>query len=93
MSAHKFFKEYGPDESLDRVTACELSFSKSFNADNGEKINADELRRILWSHEIVLSKGGFDKAKVELQRQSILRWVNPKTERLRKAVEDVEACQ
>lgn len=52
----------------------------------------DYLKRLVESHELVESYGGLESAKKELQRQSILRWINPETERLRVAIADVESC-
>ena len=52
----------------------------------------DDLKRLVESHELVEKLGGLESAKKELQRQSILRWINPETERLRVAIADVESC-
>lgn len=57
-----------------------------------ELVKMDDLKRLVESHEVVESCGGLDLAKRELQRQSILRWINPETERLRGAIADVESC-
>lgn len=52
----------------------------------------DDVKRLVESHELVASWGGLADAKKELQRQSILRWIHPETERLRVAIADVESC-
>lgn len=57
-----------------------------------ELVKMDDLKRLVESHELVKSYGGLELAKKELQRQSILRWINPETERLREAIADVEEC-
>lgn len=62
------------------------------NHGGGVSISIDDLKRLVESHELVKSYGGLELAKKELQRQSILRWINPETERLRGAIADVESC-
>lgn len=56
------------------------------------EFSTDELNRLVESHDLVEKHGGLESAKKELQRQSILRWINPETERLRGAIADVESC-
>ena len=55
-------------------------------------VSVDDLKRLVESHELVEKLGSLESAKKELQRQSILRWINPETERLRAAIADVESC-
>lgn len=83
MKANEFFKAMG------------LKAVKQFleNDNIRTKEMSDELKRLVESHELVESQGGYESAKKELQRQSILRWINPETERLRVAIADVESCQ
>ena len=56
-----------------------------------EKYLLADLKRLVESLELVEVYGGLEDAKKELQRQSILRWINPETEGLRVAIADVES--
>lgn len=77
------------------VKAMGLNAVKQFleNDNIRTKEMSDDLKRLVESYELVESFGGLESAKKELQRQSILRWINPETERLREAIADVESCQ
>ncbi|TCB14511.1 hypothetical protein [Acinetobacter sp. ANC 5045] len=83
MKANEFFKAMG------------INAVKQFleNDNIRTKETHDDLKRLVESHELVESQGGYESTKKELQRQSILRWINPETERLRVAIADVESCQ
>lgn len=52
-----------------------------------------DLERLVESHELVESHGGLEMARKELHKRSIVRWVNPEVEALRKAIADVESCK
>lgn len=104
MKANEFVKEYGIDiarECLeDRLKTWEACYLKLSNFELVKYIpspldfiDVDDLKRLVESHELVEKLGGLESAKKELQRQSILRWINPETERLRVAIADVESCQ
>lgn len=80
MKANEFFKKVGIDAVRSYLAAYEDDLT-------------NDLKRLVESHELVESQGGYESAKKELQRQSILRWINPETERLRVAIADVESCQ
>ena len=82
MKANEFFKAMG------------INAVKQFleNDNIRTKEMHDDLKRLVESHELVEKLGGIETAKKELQRQSILRWINPETERLRVAIADVESC-
>ena len=80
MKANEFFKKVGIEAVRSYVAAYEDALT-------------GDLKRLVESHELVEKLGGLESAKKELQRQSILRWVNPETERLRAAIADVESCQ
>lgn len=87
--AVEFLKKYGINDAKQLVSmgcgTCEI--------DDGILFHTSDLKRLIESHELVESYGGLEDAKKELQRQSILRWVNPETEILRSAIADVESCQ
>lgn len=85
MKANEFVKEFGWDYTRGIIIACDSGFLPRNN-------NHNDLKRLVESHELVESCGGLESAKKELQRQSILRWINPETERLRGAIADVESC-
>lgn len=90
MEATEFVKEFG------------WAFSKDFSFKSNKIIKAlpngigegfcIDLKRLVDSYELVRSYGGLGLVKKELQRQSILRGINPETERLREAITDVESC-
>ena len=87
MKANEFVRKYGIAEAkafLSLDSEVEIVYTASF---------FDDLKRLVESHEMVESYGGLEDAKKELQRQSILRWINPETEALRQAIADVESCQ
>lgn len=106
MKANEFVKKHGWNSLLIAKTlpkfnrykyvifyADEIDFSNEFHA--GRKsymFEVVEVKRLVESHELVESCGGLEYAKKELQRQSILRWIKPETERLRVAIADVESC-
>lgn len=79
MKANEFFKKVGIEAVKSYIVAYEDHLT-------------DELKRLVESYELVEKLGGLESAKKELQRQSILRWINPETERLRVAIADVESC-
>ena len=79
MKANEFFKKVGIEAVRSYVAAYEDTLT-------------DDLKRLVESYELVESYGGIESAKKELQHQSILRWINPETERLRAAIADVESC-
>ena len=62
------------------------------SVEGGLSFHTEQLKQLVESHELVEFHGGLDAAKKELQRQSILRWIDPKTERLHVAITDVEIC-
>lgn len=86
--AVKYFQKNGLQRSKELVEMgfgfCSLEDDLSFHT--------EQLKQIVESHELVEKLGGLESAKKELQRQSILRWINPETERLRVAIADVESC-
>lgn len=86
--AMKYFQKNGLQRSKELVEMgfgfCSLEDDLSFHT--------EQLKHIVESHELVEKLGGLESAKKELQRQSILRWINPETERLRVAIADVESC-
>ncbi|MCO8100943.1 hypothetical protein [Acinetobacter indicus] len=107
MKANEFVKKFGwtgfkiacQHRAINRykytiIWSDEIGFSNEIN-----KIDADwtfeskDVLRLIASHELVEKLGGLESAKKELHRQSILRWINPETERLRVAIADVESCQ
>lgn len=87
MKANEFVKKFGWDRAKREValigTIAMMCGDNDFNND---------LKRLVESLELVEKLGGLETAKKELQRQSILRWINPETERLRVAIADVESC-
>ena len=87
--AIEFLKKYGINDAKQLVSMG----SGTCDMDDGISFHTNDLKRLVESHELVESYGGPEDAKKELQRQSILRWVNPETERLREAIADVESCQ
>lgn len=101
MKANEFVKKYGFNGAyklrqglfnLFENNLCILSGSVCRLSDNEPLFSLGELKRLVESHELVEKLGGLETAKKELQRQSILRWINPETERLRVAIADVESC-
>lgn len=88
MKANEFVKKFGWDRAKREValigTIAMMCGDDDFNND---------LKRLVENHELVEKLSGLESAKKELQRQSILRWINPETERLRVAIADVESCQ
>lgn len=86
--AVKYFQKNGLQRSKELVEMgfgfCSLEDDLSFHT--------EQLKQIVESHELVEKLGGLESAKKELQRQSILRWINPEAERLRVAIADVESC-
>ena len=87
--AVKYFQKNGLQSSKELV---EMGFGFC-SLEDGLSFHTDQLKQLVKSHELVASWGGLADAKKELQRQSILRWINPETERLRVAIADVESCQ
>lgn len=87
--AMKYFQKNGLQRSKELIEMgfgfCSLEDDLSFHT--------EQLKQIVESHKLVEKLGGLESAKKELQRQSILRWINPETERLRVAIADVESCQ
>lgn len=109
MKANEFVKKFGwlkacdivahiPNRFMscyyDRVCYCTKykKYSDRFQP-RISLVNIADLKRLTESWKLVASWGGLADAKKELQRQSILRWINPETERLRVAIADVESCQ
>lgn len=88
----KFVGWYGGDTSFKFLKVKEQTISVH-SGDQPYDFHIDDLKRLVESHELVESCGGLESAKKELQRQSIFRWINPETERLREAIADVESCQ
>lgn len=84
MKANEYIKNYG--WTCAGIRIAEIEHSKDFDG------FYSDLKRLVESHELVESYAGLESAKKELQRQSILRWINPETERLRVAIADVESC-
>ncbi|OAL78464.1 hypothetical protein AY606_08545 [Acinetobacter sp. SFB] len=85
MKANEYFKKHGLSRSKIHLDVMD--------AENWHNSFYDDLNCLVESHELVEKHGGLESAKKELQRQSILRWINPETERLREAIADVESCQ
>ena len=90
MKANEFVKAYGLKRVRHLLT---MSRNAIVYCLDGEHVHVDDLKRLVESHELVESYGRLEDAKKELQRKSILRWINPETERLREAIADVESCQ
>lgn len=86
--AVKYFQKNGLQRSKELV---EMGFGFC-SLEDGLSFHTEQLKQLVKSHELVASWGGLADAKKELQRQSILRWINPETERLRVAIADVESC-
>lgn len=84
MKANEFFKKHGWNDT-------KVMIESPFGLGEYEYL-WDDLKRLVESHELVEKLGGLESAKKELQRQSILRWISPETERLRVAIADVESC-
>lgn len=89
MKANEFVKKHGISAASELVNESEWSIKQLALATTTSML---DLKRLVESHELVESYGGIESAKKELQRQSILRWINPETERLRAAIADVESC-
>ena len=87
--AVKYFQKNGLQRSKELV---EMGFGFC-SLEDGLSFHTEQLKQLVESHELVASWGGLADAKKELQRQSILRWIHPGTERLRVAIADVESCQ
>lgn len=87
--AVKYFQKNGLQRSKELV---EMGFGFC-SLEDGLSFHTEQLKQLVKSHELVASWGGLADAKKELQRQSILRWIHPETERLRVAIADVESCQ
>lgn len=87
--AVKYFQKNGLQRSKELV---EMGFGFC-SLEDGLSFHTEQLKQLVKSHELVASWGGLADAKKELQRQSILRWIDPETERLRVAIADVESCQ
>ena len=87
--AVKYFQKNGLQRSRELV---EMGFGFC-SLEDGLSFHTEQLKQLVESHELVASWGGLADAKKELQRQSILRWIDPETERLRVAIADVESCQ
>ncbi len=87
--AVKYFQKNGLQRSKELV---EMGFGFC-SLEDGLSFHTEQLKQLVESHELVASWGGLADAKKELQRQSILRWIDPETERLRVAIADVESCQ
>lgn len=87
--AVKYFQKNGLQRSKELV---EMGFGFC-SLEDGLSFHTEQLKQLVKIHELVASWGGLADAKKELQRQSILRWIDPETERLRVAIADVESCQ
>ena len=104
MKANEFVKKYGWGEAKELVARHEKCYLPDVFDMWSDKLqdfvlctkyasfNISDLKRLVESHELVEKLGGLETAKKELQRQSILRWINPETERVRVAIADVESC-
>ena len=88
MKANEFVRKFGLDAAKHK--ADELKIIESM----GDKLSFEDenLKRLVESHDLVESYGSLSNAKTELKKLSILRWIDPKTERLREAIADVESC-
>ncbi len=88
MKANEFVRKFGLDAAKHK--ADELKIIESM----GDKLSFEDenLKRLVESHDLVESYGSLSNAKTELKKLSILRWIDPKTERLREAIADVENC-
>ncbi|WP_179995578.1 hypothetical protein [Acinetobacter sp. YH16053] len=97
MKANEFVKKFGfehakyllEDTTLEYFAVHSQCAGKYFE----DTVCVNDLKRLVESHELVESFGGLDAAKKELNRLSVLRWINPETEKLRAAIADVESCQ
>lgn len=87
MKANEFVKKFGWD-----IAKREVALIGTIAMMCGDNDFNNDLKRLVESLELVEVYGGLEDAKKELQRQSILRWINPETERLRVAIADVESC-
>lgn len=94
MKANEFIKKFGWDVATKLSKEMRgITESVADGVAGWGQSEWDKLKRLVESYELVESFGGLESAKKELQRQSILRWINPETERLREAIADVESCQ
>lgn len=106
MKANEFVKNKGlkaaklivdcwidyPETDVYLPDMMEYTFIAIEPTENCPFVSLNDLKRLVESHALVEKLGGLESAKKELQRQSILRWINPETERLRVAIADVESC-
>lgn len=92
MKANEFVKLRGISYCKNLLIKADGCAAIQAREDNS-RVSVDDLKRLVESYELVEKLGGLESAKKELQRQSILRWINPETERLRVAIADVESCQ
>lgn len=81
-----------PETDVYLPDMMEYTFIAIEPTENCPFVSLNDLKRLVESHALVEKLGGLESAKKELQRQSILRWINPETERLRVAIADVESC-
>ena len=94
MNAKDFIQKFGWNDARVCILNCTCPEDRWFmrRGDLVSDQDFDDLKRLVESYELVEKLGGLESAKKELQRQSILRWINPETERLRVAIADVESC-
>ena len=84
MKANEFVKLVGWGRAKQHIKAMDIQ--------NWHNDFYNNLKRLIESHDLVESYGSLSNAKTELKKLSILRWIDPKTERLREAIADVESC-
>lgn len=98
MKANEFVMRFGWDDAMEYL--CGASFSEV----DGTPITpcANDLKRLVESHELIASRGGLDAAKHELiaiqkHLNNTFGWVtiitSEKIDRLKQAIEDVESCK
>lgn len=95
MQANEFVKKFGWNDARVCILNC-ASPKDKWLMRHGELISDDafdDLKRLVESYELVQSYGSLEDAKKALSKKSMLRWIDPETELLRKAIADVESCQ
>ena len=106
MKANEFVKKHGWDSLLIAKTlpkfnrykyvifyADEIDFSNEFHA--GRKsymFDVAEVKRLVESHELVESYGGLDGSKRFIERDQEAEIDDYVTEKIKKAIADVESC-
>lgn len=99
MKANEFVKKFGLNKAIIIAygfkTILEYSwYDHDLEAGNGvhRKVVISELRKLIWSHNLVNAIGGLDFAKNYIG-QAEFALIGSHKEYLKQAIADVESCQ